>query len=1034
MLPLDRGVLIDFNKFEVNSGFIYRQKDNNGYKIIATLSEDNIPIPLANTTVSINIELNEVVTVATMTIESETQGIVSYILPECFVATSGTLVFDISVIRASDSIQLTSPKVKGTITAPVDKDKAIECSDELPILLDLIQQVQDILDESADFMLKVDYDSNDDGTVNNSDGLQGQAGSFYLDRANHTGTQTASTISDFDVEVSNNTDVTANTAKVSFPEAPIDGKQYGRKDSSWTEVVHTGDMTKAVYDPTNVNGDAFTMGNMVETATKKIFIDTERTKLTGVEALAEVNQTDAEIKTQYENNANTNVFTDSEKTKLTGIEDGAEVNVQPDWNQTVNTEDDFIKNKPTDITDLSIHSVTELNDVTNAGSGLIITLAERTQIGTNTTDIGTNATNIGTNTTNIGTNTTDIANLDTYVKNPQYTQDIFNVSSIESTGIGFEEDLTTPVDVSASFVESQLNDLVIKGETYNSFADNGVDYVNHTTTGTGTTKGADGIHLVQDGTNESDTLPTSLVVSTQYTLFHNVSDTDFTGDFTINATNSFIDSDIILSKTLGENRTLFTASSTITSNQMQLILNGGTDTQFIDYKIYGILEGNYTTGANANKEIGELKFGLNSTEPQRITSIGKNIIPVNDFEIGDYSTSTGIKVPSTSVFRLKSFHRIKEDNQYVATVNAGFGGLAIYFYDVNRTFITFFNLTNNVPVTFPFNSFYFRFRFRFNDSRDVSLEDLKLTDIQLEENSTGTSSEPYKETILYTPSDVVSRSVPNGIQDKLTKDFYTKNNNNYVLQSSDITGLNTALTNVDIVTIADTNISDIKDFGTADNLATKMTTNKTSPLNNATIDDASSVWRHYFTTTDVEFIVPKGEYADLAEAKTDLTGTELIYQLAQPIITDADIQGNLIAYKNGTKTYDPFIKNEFKYATGITIPSPDDGSNLKILEVEKAFEIVNDEYISIDSSRISLSGDLETITISGATNGNFYTVYALLISSESTVPESSYSLSVNSAAQIQKNQVNNTQNSDRILTLEDKVSMLVAEIDDKLLP
>jgi len=37
---------------------------------------------------------------------------------------------------------------------------------------------------------------------------------FLLDRANHTGTQAASTISDFDTEVSNNTDVAANTAKV----------------------------------------------------------------------------------------------------------------------------------------------------------------------------------------------------------------------------------------------------------------------------------------------------------------------------------------------------------------------------------------------------------------------------------------------------------------------------------------------------------------------------------------------------------------------------------------------------------------------------------------------------------------------------------------------------------------------------------------------------------------------------------------------------------------------------------------------------
>ena len=53
------------------------------------------------------------------------------------------------------------------------------------------------------------------------------------DRANHTGTQTASTISDFDTEVSNNPDVVANTAKVSFPEAPNDGEEYVRKNLAW---------------------------------------------------------------------------------------------------------------------------------------------------------------------------------------------------------------------------------------------------------------------------------------------------------------------------------------------------------------------------------------------------------------------------------------------------------------------------------------------------------------------------------------------------------------------------------------------------------------------------------------------------------------------------------------------------------------------------------------------------------------------------------------------------------------------------------
>ena len=54
-------------------------------------------------------------------------------------------------------------------------------------------------------------------TVNSSDAT-------LLARANHTGTQTAATISDFDAEVSNNTDVAANTAKV-------------------TNATHTGDVT-----------------------------------------------------------------------------------------------------------------------------------------------------------------------------------------------------------------------------------------------------------------------------------------------------------------------------------------------------------------------------------------------------------------------------------------------------------------------------------------------------------------------------------------------------------------------------------------------------------------------------------------------------------------------------------------------------------------------------------------------------------------------------------------------------------------------
>jgi len=48
-------------------------------------------------------------------------------------------------------------------------------------------------------------------------------------------------------------------------------------------------------------------------------------KLDGVEANATADQTGAEIKTAYEGEANTNAYTDAEKTKLSGIEAGADV-------------------------------------------------------------------------------------------------------------------------------------------------------------------------------------------------------------------------------------------------------------------------------------------------------------------------------------------------------------------------------------------------------------------------------------------------------------------------------------------------------------------------------------------------------------------------------------------------------------------------------------------------------------------------------------------------------------------------------------
>ena len=76
-----------------------------------------------------------------------------------------------------------------------------------------------------------------------------------------------------------------------------------------------------------------------------------------------------------------NDFTDTLLTKLNGIADGAEVNVQADFTETNTAADSFILNKPTDLTDLSQNNITDFTDIFSAGSGYIITDAERIKLG-----------------------------------------------------------------------------------------------------------------------------------------------------------------------------------------------------------------------------------------------------------------------------------------------------------------------------------------------------------------------------------------------------------------------------------------------------------------------------------------------------------------------------------------------------------------------------------------------------------------------------------------------------------------------------
>jgi hypothetical protein len=87
-------------------------------------------------------------------------------------------------------------------------------------------------------------------TANSSDAT-------LLARANHTGTQTAATISDFDTEVANNSAVTANTAKVS-------------------NATHTGDVTGSTA--LTIADNAVTSSKISDTDTQFLVDDTSTQK------------------------------------------------------------------------------------------------------------------------------------------------------------------------------------------------------------------------------------------------------------------------------------------------------------------------------------------------------------------------------------------------------------------------------------------------------------------------------------------------------------------------------------------------------------------------------------------------------------------------------------------------------------------------------------------------------------------------------------------------------------------------------------
>ena len=127
-----------------------------------------------------------------------------------------------------------------------------------------------------------------------------------------------------------------------------------------TITVDTTNLDAGADSPANARADIKQMADNVN-AIKDEFANGDGAKLSAIEASATADQTDVEIKTAYENNADTNAFSDTEKSKLGAIEASA----------TADQSDAEIKTAYENNADTNAYTDTDVSTLGSAMQGLV---------------------------------------------------------------------------------------------------------------------------------------------------------------------------------------------------------------------------------------------------------------------------------------------------------------------------------------------------------------------------------------------------------------------------------------------------------------------------------------------------------------------------------------------------------------------------------------------------------------------------------------------------------------------------------------
>ena len=263
-------------------------------------------------------------------------------------------------------------------------------------------------------------------------------------------------------------------------------------------------------------------------------------------------------------------------------------------------------------------------------------------------------------------------------------------------------------------------------------------------------------------------------------------------------------------------------------------------------------------------------------------------------------------------------------------------------------------------------------------------------DFQIEQGTTATAYEPYTETTQYLPTDVELRSLPNGVKDETSVVDGIKTQNvsgDYTLQTSDMVATS-AFTNVDAVRIDKSTFINISSF--TDDYPTNIEIHGLSRTRfiGGGFDNVGSIGKYFTSPSSNRLFIIIAKGTTLTQAREQLAGTTLIYQLETPEVIDIPVLGNLLGHPSGTIYRENAIGEVGFYDDGLSVSHED----LPIHEID-FIDIVNKNdgtKTRLDKSTAVISGDKKSFTHPQLSDGDLVSWDYYYPKELSTVGEATY--------------------------------------------